>query len=260
MNLTFEIGHLFAFLMMTLMVFYFFYEMLLLHISKTHERIISETNIQSQLNIHHALDDITEFIEQFELTQKMLENMTTMVDQINGISMWIKDRDDRYIYANRSVRKILFNDIPIEEMIGKLDSDIRGQSVPDGIYKRLESALSGLSPEDLPKLSMDLFEGGLICNLTDVITRSFKKPCRFHEEVDHRSLDVWKTPVLDKNGAVIATVGAMVDVTPYHGERRDQLQYMVSMGKAYRIDSTPNYYMCRYEFGGFEKECELVVN
>jgi len=258
MNIMIHQYHIFPFAIVFLLLIYFFYEMILLHITKSHERVISETNIQNQLNLHYALDDISEFIEQFELTQKMLENMTTMVDQISGISMWIKDRDDRYVYANRSVRKLLFNDAPVEEMIGKLDSEIIGKEVPDGIYKKLEAALVGIAPEDLPKLSMELFNGGLICNLTDVITRSFKKPCRFHEEVGDLTLDVWKTPVMDRDGNVIATVGALVDVTRYHGERRDQLQYMMSMGRAFRIDSTRNYYLRRYDFGGFEEECEVI--
>jgi len=259
MNITIRPDYLFPIAIVTLLLLYFLYEMVLLHITKSHERIVSETNIQNQLNLHYALDDISEFIERFELTQKMLENMTTMVNQMNGLSMWIKDREDRYIYANKNIRKLLFNDVPMEQMIGKLDSEIIGKDVPEGLYKRLETALVGIEPKDLPRLSMDLFDGGLICNLTDVITRSLKKPCRFHEEVGDLSLDVWKTPVLNKSGEVIATVGALVDVTRYNGERKDQLQYMVTMGRAFKIDSTPNYYLRRYDFGGFEQECEVVL-
>ncbi len=247
----------FPFLIILFLTFYLIYDRILIRFQeKRQNKILSEQ--RKHQHIYDAIDELSETLEQSEILWKLLENVMTMVDRQIGIGMWIKDERDRYIFANEQVRALLFKSEPLTDMIGKLDSEIFGMKTTPGIYERLEKAMEGLEPHELPTLPHELFQGGLICNLTDVITRALKRPCRFHEEVNDLVLDVWKTPVLNKNGDVIATVGTLVDVTENKYDRKDQLQYMVATKQAFRINSTRNFYLSHYGFGGYENECKIM--
>lgn len=220
---------------------------------------LHKNNREQSIQIADSFETFAGILDQYSLMQKMLNNMMIMVDQTSGICMWMKDAKDRYLYADKSLRSLLFQGMPLKDIIGKTDSELSGMDCRMTTYEDLEEILEVLPKEKLSTIPAEIVSDGIVCNITDVITRAYKKPCRFYEEVGEKILDVWKTPVLDDAGDVCATVGSLVDVTRYRHERIDMLQSMIAAGQAFRIDSTRNFYLRRYDFGGFERHLDECV-
>lgn len=181
----------------------------------------------------------------YNFQEKLLENMFTMVDSIQGMAMWIKDENDRYLFADKTLRELLLNDLPMKQIIGKTDSEIKAGDVCE--YKDLEELIEKLNIEDFPSIPASKFEGKKVCNITDVITRISKRSCRFYEEIDDYSFDVWKTPVVS-NEEVQGTVGCLVNVTDKKELWRKSLKRAKYKGLAYQIDSSPHYILRDYGF------------
>ena len=139
---------------------------------------------------------------------------------------------------------MLFDDKPLNYIKGRNDMEILNniECSDDKVLTTIE----GLTPEDLINIDDRLLESSTrICNLTDVITKSFRSPCRFFEIVDGLALDVFKCPVYNPAGEIIATAGSLVDVTEHKSKKLIEVEVLVEEGKAYPIGNTKNFYLLR---------------
>lgn len=206
--------------------------------------------------INKAFDSLE---KHYVFQEKLLENMFTMVDNIHGMAMWIKDENDRYMFADRTLRTLLLSGRPMNAVIGKTDADL---ALRDSCNTQdLEELMKDLKMCEYPQLSSSLFENKLVCNITDVITRLRKTPCRFYEEIGPLSLDVWKTPVLSSDGAVQGTVGCLVNVSKDRSLWQHALQRAARKGLVFKIDGTPQYILKDYgfEINLFQKNFEDII-
>jgi len=198
------------------------------------------------------LDIIMNGCRNNEVKNLFIKNLMQMCDSIEGIAFWYKDQYDRYIFADATVRKVLFDDLPLNDVIGKTDSEIMcGDDSQEREFRHEDRTLR---LQDLPKINDANLLEMRICNLTDFIARSFKSPCRFYEEVNGKALDVWKSPIVTESGQILGTVGSFIDVTYKQEVMREFIKSMEGMGEAVKIDGTPNYYIKRHnpQFEGFE--------
>lgn len=190
-----------------------------------------------------------DFLNQHRTMEMFTQNLIAMVDNNEGISMWLKDEEDKYIYANKQLRSLLFNDKEMFQVVGRTDGELLGHPCE---YREFEREIAKVHPEEYPRLkSSNFFEKGSICNTTDIIARVLRVPCRFYEEVDGKSLDVFKTPLLNNKSEVVGTVGTLFDITPDKEKRIMELAYLEKNKKAFRINATNNYYIKQYGFGDF---------
>jgi hypothetical protein len=172
-----------------------------------------------------------------------------MVENNSGVAMWIKDEEDRYIFANKALRLMLFKGKEMYELVGKTDGEIRGKPSNN---KKIEAYLRLINPNEYPNLNSKQFiDNNSICNLTDIITRVLRVPCRFYEEVEGLSLDVYKTPLIDDTGNIIGTVGTLFDITNNKNLKKAGLILMESENKTFKINGSNNYYIKEYTFGEF---------
>jgi hypothetical protein len=153
--------------------------------------------------------------------------------------MWIKDKNDKYVFGNKRLRDDLFNGAELIKIIGKTDTEIiEGVPLPDAIHNEL----IGITPQDLPDI-MDYLEAGTrICNLTDLITKAFKKVCTFIEQIDDKILIVQKKPIIDGD-RITGTIGYYIDLTNDADGVANELMMLQHEYKAFRIDSTNNFYI-----------------
>ena len=202
-------------------------------------------------------DELKNITNHFELKhdsmRRLLNNLMIMIDENSGVCMWMKDHEDKYIYADSTLRNMLLGGKELHEVVGRSDTELAFNECTTATYDELSDMLKDFPEERLPELPKELFEGGLVCNITDVITRMFRKPCRYHEEVAGYVLDVWKTPVINSKNQVCGTVGSLVDVTKYKYERKDMIQSLINAKLAYRIDHTNNFYIKKYSFGSLRE-------
>ena len=217
------------------------------------------SNINDNIELKKTFNELKTMTHDYELKHdsmnKVLTNLIEMIDSNAGICMWMKDANDRYIYADRTLRHMLLGKKKLYEVVGKTDLELTSiKECSITANHKLEEILKNLPPSKLPEIPSEIFKDGIVCNITDVITRILKKPCRFHEEVGEYILDVWKTPIFDNDGNVCATVGSLVNITEYKYHRLDMLQTLVSHKKAFRIDHTNNYYIEKYGFGELYNE------
>lgn len=206
------------------------------------------------------IDKVFENIQkQYIFQEKLLENMFTMVDNIHGMAMWIKDAEDRYMFADKTLRTLLLDNRSMGDIIGKTDSELALRESCNS--KDLEELIRHLEITDYPTLDKKMFENKLVCNITDVITRARKAPCRFYEEIGELSLDVWKTPVISSDGVLQGTVGCLVNVSKDRGTWQQALQRAANKGLAFKIDGTKQYILKDYGFGIslFKKNFEEIV-
>lgn len=197
-----------------------------------------------------TLQNVTEkILNKHRILEMFTQNIISMVDNNAGIGMWIKDQDDKYIYANKFLRDFLFEGKPMHELTGKTDGEILGTKVD---YSAFEKMIKTIVPQEYPLIkSSEFFTDGSVCNMTDIITRIRKMPCRFHEELgDSFVLDVWKTPLIDDNGQVVGTVGTFVNVSEENRDKKFlKVKYLEKKGLAFKINGSRNYYLTHYTFG-----------
>lgn len=191
---------------------------------------------------HSELLNVSQrWIQEIETKHATLVTLLSMVDNLEGFALWAKDEYDRYLFADYDLRHLLLNGKDLREVIGKTDTFLmNGQ---EGVFC---SELKNLKPEDLPNIKSEDLSGTKICNITDIVTRSLKIPCRFYEEIGDRAFDVWKTPTL-KNGEIIGTVGVLKDITKDKEKRKKEILSLAERKEAFKIDSTENYYLKRYD-------------
>ncbi len=140
---------------------------------------------------------------------------------------------------------MLFGSLPLNRMMGKNDTEIINNVVI--IDEEITHIIHGLKPEDLGDMDISsmISDATRICNLTDVITKSFGIPCRFFEIVDNLALDVYKCPVFNPAGEIIATAGSLVDITEIKAKKLIEVETLVAEGKAFPIGKTKNFYLLR---------------
>lgn len=199
--------------------------------------------------INRITKETSNFINKHRLLEMFTKNLISMVENNSGVAMWIKDEEDRYIFANKALRLILFKGKEMYELVGKTDGEIRGKPSNN---KKIEAYLRLINPDEYPNLNSKQFiDNNSICNLTDIITRVLRVPCRFYEEVEELSLDVYKTPLIDDSGNIIGTVGTLFDITNNKDLKKAGLILMESENKAFKINGSNNYYIKEYTFGEF---------
>jgi PAS domain-containing protein len=199
--------------------------------------------------INRITKETSNFINKHRLLEMFTKNLISMVENNSGVAMWIKDEEDRYIFANKALRLMLFRGKEMHELVGKTDGDIAGKPSNN---KKIEAYLRLVKPDEYPNLNSKQFiDNNSICNLTDIITRVLRVPCRFYEEVEGLSLDVYKTPLIDDTGNIIGTVGTLFDITNNKDLKKARLILMESENKAFKINGSNNYYIKEYTFGEF---------
>ena len=190
----------------------------------------------------HYESEIQFLSEHYVIKDVFTNNIISMIDSNDCLAMQIKDEHDRYILANKALRKLLFNDIPFAQIKGKTDPEILHQST----ITSNEIFISNLKPSDLKNISLDLLsKNNGICNLTDIITKSFNIPCRFFETVGDLMLDVYKSPMFDHNQMLIGTSGSLINITDKKETKLKELQELIKEGNAFKIGNTDNYYIIR---------------
>lgn len=138
---------------------------------------------------------------------------------------------------------MLFNNLSMEEIKNKTDLElITNKTIP---HNNINNMIDNLSPKDLINLDNKLLnDSKRVCNITDIITKSFKEPCRFFEIVENLSLDVYKTPIYNGD-KLIGTAGSLINITEKKEQKMDELAKMISEGTAFRIGTSDNYYILR---------------
>jgi len=191
-------------------------------------------------------DTVNHAFNQSVQNQNMLiRTLNFYVQAIDSLSIaiWIKDEKDRYITANKMLRKQLFNNHELPYIIGKTDAEIISGQV---LENHIQQELNEIHPHELPNIMEYLEQGSRICNLTDLITKAFKKPCLYVETVEKLTLVVYKFPLYDNN-CITGTFGYYYDVSDSHDEIFEKVKILDKMDKAYRIDNTDNYYICDFK-------------
>ena len=122
-----------------------------------------------------------------KLVQLMLDNVPDLI--------WAKDVKGRYLFANKQICDKLLKCDSGEEAIGRTDLFFSGRERAHGHDHTF----------------------GEICLDSDKVVRESGKPGNFLEYGKIRGrnlvLDVYKSPILDSNGASVGTVGCARDVT-----------------------------------------------
>lgn len=117
-----------------------------------------------------------------------------MADNVPDL-IWAKDMDDRYIFANKAICRILIMCDTTDEALGQTDVFFAGRERSRGY----------------------LHTFGEICVNSDQVVKATRKPGRFIEEGFVRGsylvLDVHKAPLFDETGTMIGTVGCGRDIT-----------------------------------------------
>ena len=204
---------------------------------------------QSLTALNNVLKETSSFVNKHRILEMFTKNLMSMVENNYGIGMWIKDEEDRYIFANAALRDMLFDGTPMYKIVGKTDGDLFGKGTD---YGEIESYLRTIPYTEYPNIKSEQYlKDQGICNFTDIITRIQKKPCRFYEEVNNLCLDVYKTPLVSNKGDIIGTVGTLFDVSHNKEMREAGIILMETKGKAFKINGSNNYYITEYSFGDF---------
>lgn len=185
-----------------------------------------------------------EVIDHQNILTDTIKVLMAMADKQKFIYMWLKDSEDRYIFASENTRQKLFNNKHISKIINRTDAEI---STGKKIHECQDIDLSNLTPETLVDIAQHIDDDTLICNLTDVITRQFNKPCKFIEVINDMVWIVWKEPLFT-NGEYSGSVGYALDMTSQREEVYEIIEERKQNGAAFRIDSTDCYYLTEYKF------------
>lgn len=149
---------------------------------------------------------------QKELTKARLEkeaykNLVTTIGDTIPDMMWAKDLDGKYIYVNDKILKGLFYKSHYKKIIGKTDIEI-----------------TKMCKE---KVCSENHTFGEICSNSDKIVLETNKKGRFLEwgliNGKDLYLEVYKAPLVDRDGKVVGTVGTGRDVTEWYLGLRDSI-------------------------------------
>ena len=149
---------------------------------------------------------------QEELTKSRLEkeaykNLVTTIGDTIPDMMWAKDLDGKYIYVNHKILKNLFYKAHYKKVIGKTDIEI-----------------TKMCKE---KVGDKNHTFGEICANSDKVVLDTNKKGRFLEWglVNGKDLylEVYKAPLVDRDGKVVGTVGTGRDVTDWYLGLRDSI-------------------------------------
>lgn len=182
----------------------------------------------------------------------MIKNQDVLLDTIHMlietldtqeiIAAWRKDEHDKYIFANQVLRKDLFNSAALTKIIGKTDNElILGEKIDTNITRQMIH----IKPSDLPNIQNFLnIDGSRICNVTDIITRVFKRPCFFIENLsDKLCLAVKKYPIIASDCKINGTIGYYVNIAHDRAYVNEYIKKAIDNKKAYRIDGVSSYYI-----------------
>lgn len=162
-------------------------------------------------------------------------NLMAMCNSIEGTAIWFKDNNDRYIYADDTLRDMLLQGFPLGHVIGKSDLELRGiDDVEHGIV------IKQLTLNNLTNIQ-ELLPHNQICNLTDIIVRSIGVSCCFIEIVDGYVLKVLKSPTY-RNGKLIGTSGMLWDITNRKNHVLKKIKSLVESGQLHTIKENEIYY------------------
>lgn len=154
------------------------------------------------------------------ITVQMLDSITDMV--------FAKDKYGKYLYANKSLLKKLFNTDKLSDVIGKDD-------------KELQIKMQRIYGEDN-------YTFGDLCMISDKTTYDNNKPNIFNEyglinNYQVRIL-VHKYPLKNKLGELIGTCGIAFDITNDYKE----LEEMVSLAKDKVIKDKIQMFMDKHKY------------
>ena len=193
------------------------------------------------LNIRSAFFNV---INRQDVLTDTIKILMAMADKQEFIYMWLKDKHDRYIFASKNTRRELFENKHISKIINRTDSEI---STGKKLLDCVEININGLTPENLVHIGNYIDKDTVICNLTDVITKQFNKPCKFVECINDLVWIVWKEP-LYSHGVYAGNVGYAIDMSTKKDEVFNLVKDRVESGEAFRIDNTNSYYLSSYAF------------
>lgn len=163
-----------------------------------------EANLQKIIDEIEKDKEKTERLE-IELTKSRLEkeaykNLVITIGDTIPDMMWAKDLKGRYIYANHGIIHGLFYNSHYKKIIGKTDIEIT---------KFCKAAVGS-----------EKHTFGEICKNSDKIVLETLKKERFLEWglVNGKDLylEVYKAPLIDRDGNVVGTVGTGRDVTEWY--------------------------------------------
>ena len=216
---------------------------------KSFFNFLKSTAVPSDKNIQN-FDRFSEILEQNlqkqDLLLKTLQYFIMAMDSVS-IAMWVKDQHDRYITANKKLRDQLFEGHEISYVIGKTDNEIIfGKAIDPSV----QNDVIDLTPEKLPNIKDYINNQIRICNFTDLIVKTFKKPSLFIEIVNGLTLIVYKYPMF-KEDKLSGTFGYYYDVTKNHDNMINRIKEMEACGEAFQIDGTGNYYLTEFRHPNF---------
>lgn len=135
-----------------------------------------------------------------KLEKEAYKNLVTTIGNTIPDMMWAKDISGKYIYANNMMLKGLFYNMHHNDIIGRNDIEI--------------------SKFCKQKVGNEKHTFGEICNNSDLIVLKTNKKGRFLEcgLIDGKDLylEVYKAPLIDRDGKIVGTVGTGRDVTDWY--------------------------------------------
>lgn len=134
------------------------------------------------------------------LEKEAYKNLVTTIGDTIPDMMWAKDLNGKYIYANQKILDGLFYGVSYKKIIGKTDVQI-----------------AKMCKE---KVGNDKHTFGEICANSDIVVLETNKKGRFLEcgliNGEDLYLEVYKAPLIDRDGEVVGTVGTGRDITDWY--------------------------------------------
>ena len=180
-------------------------------------------------------------IKNQEILIETIHMLIETLDTQDIIAAWRKDENDRYIFANKILRKDLFNNAALTKILGKTDNELTlGKKIVCDISRQIAI----MKPQDLPDISNYLGGEVRICNITDIITRAFRKPCFYIEDLsDDLCLAVKKYPIINDNNETSGTIGYYINIAHDKEYVYKYIREAVKNKKAFQIDNTDSFYI-----------------
>ncbi len=181
----------------------------------TGSRLVVIHDITGQSRISAAEESCHERLKMFRL---MADNMPDL--------LWAKDTDNKYIFTNKAICETLLHAENTDEPIGKTDlffAERERQKYP----QRHDWHTFGKNNEDEDMvIALKPQHGNLYGNVNGKFL----------------FLDVWKAPIIDKNGTVTGVVGSARDITAQKKSvseiyRRDRLLDAISKATAMLVQN-----------------------
>jgi len=183
------------------------------------------------------LDKITrELIDVDTRYQRLYSSFGQLTESLLGLAVWVKDINNAYVFSNRALRVLLYNNRPENDLIGKNDWELTSGMCDCAAGNK---PLPVKTIDDLPMLKG--LSDELACCLTDQIVKQLGRQFLFYEEVKGLCLEVRKAPTYDEYGNLTGTIGVLNDVTAQQDYWRKMIAALEVKGKAFQIDGTQNY-------------------